>query len=97
MMQNTDTQTRNFLLTGKIEGYSYLVLLFIAMPIKYLFKMPQAVKVFGMVHGLLFVLFMLSIAALLGTKKLSFKGAFSAFFLSLIPFGTFYLGKLIKK
>jgi len=97
MTQNTDTQTRNFLLTGKIEGYSYLVLLFIAMPIKYLFEMPQPVKIFGMVHGLLFVLFMLSIAALLGTKKLTFKGAFLAFLLSLVPFGTFYLGRLVKK
>ncbi len=96
-MQNTDSQIRNFLITGKIEGYSYLILLFVAMPLKYLFEMPQAVKIFGMVHGLLFVLFMLSIAALLGSKKLSFKGAFSAFFLSLVPFGTFYLGRLIKK
>ena len=96
-MQNTDSQIRNFLITGKIEGYSYLILLFVAMPLKYLFEMPQAVKIFGMVHGVLFVLFMLSIAALLGSKKLSFKGAFSAFFLSLIPFGTFYLGRLIKK
>jgi integral membrane protein len=92
-----DKQIRNFLLTGKIEGYSYLILLLIAMPLKYQFDMPQPVKIFGMVHGVLFVLFMLSIAALLWTKKLSFKGAFSAFFLSLIPFGTFYLGRLIKK
>jgi integral membrane protein len=92
-----DKQIRNFLLTGKIEGYSYLILLLLAMPLKYQFDMPEPVKIFGMVHGVLFVLFMLSIAALLGTKKLSFKGAFSAFFLSLIPFGTFYLGRLIKK
>ena len=92
-----DKQIRNFLLTGKIEGYSYLILLLLAMPLKYQFDMPQPVKIFGMVHGVLFVLFMLSIAVLLGTKKLSFKGAFSAFFLSLIPFGTFYLGRLVKK
>lgn len=96
MTQNTDKQIRNFLLTGKIEGYSYLILLFIAMPLKYLFDMPQAVKTFGMVHGLLFVLFMFSILTLLLNKKMSFKGAFSAFFLSLIPFGTFFLGKLVK-
>jgi integral membrane protein len=55
------------------------------------------VKIFGMVHGILFVLFMLSIAALIGAKKLSFKKAFFAFLLSLIPFGTFYLERLIKK
>ena len=97
MTQTTDKQIRNFLLTGKIEGYSYLVLLFIAMPLKYVLKMPEPVKIFGMVHGVLFVLFMLSIAVLLATKKLSFIGAFLAFVFSLIPFGTFFLGRLLKK
>ena len=51
-------QYKQFLVTGKIEGYSYLVLLFIAMPIKYIFEMPMAVKVTGMLHGILFVAFM---------------------------------------
>jgi integral membrane protein len=96
-MQIMDKQIRNFLLTGKIEGYSYLILLLVAMPLKYQFDLPQPVKIFGMVHGILFVLFMLSIAALIGAKKLSFKKAFFAFLLSLIPFGTFYLERLIKK
>ncbi len=85
------------MLTGKIEGYSYLVLLFIAMPMKYAFAMPMAVKVCGMIHGLLFVLFMISIAVLLSNKLLSFKGAVYAFLLSLLPFGTFYLDRLFKK
>lgn len=85
------------MLTGKIEGYSYLVLLFIAMPLKYIFVMPMAVKVTGMIHGFLFVLFMISIAVLLSNKLLSFKGAVYAFLLSLLPFGTFYLDRLFKK
>lgn len=95
-MQNSDSQIRNFLVTGKIEGYSYLILLFVAMPLKYWMQIPEAVKVFGMVHGVLFVLFMMTIAVLLSNKKISFKGAVSAFFLSLLPFGTFYLGRLVK-
>lgn len=90
-----DKQVKNFLLTGKIEGYSYLVLLFIAMPLKYGFNIPEAVKITGMLHGVLFVLFMFSILVLLSNKLLSFKNAVLAFLLSLIPFGTFFLKRLL--
>lgn len=88
-------QYKQFLVTGKIEGYSYLVLLFIAMPIKYIFDMPMAVKVTGMVHGILFVAFMWQILKLLLSKDFSFKQAVFAFVLSLVPFGTFYLKKIL--
>jgi len=90
-----DKHVKNFLLTGKIEGYSYLVLLFIAMPLKYGFNIPEAVKITGMLHGVLFVLFMFSILVLLSNKLLSFKNAVLAFLLSLIPFGTFFLKRLL--
>jgi len=86
---------KQFLVTGKIEGYSYLVLLFIAMPIKYIFEMPMAVKVTGMLHGILFVAFMWQILKLLLSKDFSFKQAVLAFVLSLVPFGTFYLKKIL--
>lgn len=42
---------------GLIEGVSFLVLLLIAMPLKYLAGMPVAVRYVGMAHGLLFVLY----------------------------------------
>ena len=41
------------------EGISFLILLFIAMPLKYLANMPEPVKLFGMMHGVLFVLFII--------------------------------------
>jgi integral membrane protein len=44
-------------LLGAVEGVSFLVLLGIAMPLKYLAGLPQAVRVVGMAHGLLFVLY----------------------------------------
>ena len=40
---------------GNIEGISYLLLLGVAMPMKYYFEMPMAVKITGMAHGVLFV------------------------------------------
>lgn len=45
--------------TAVIEGISYLILLFIAMPLKYFFDFPHAVKYFGWIHGVLFLAFIL--------------------------------------
>jgi integral membrane protein len=85
-----------FLLIGKIEGYSYLVLLFIAMPLKYGFDLPQLIRPLGTLHGVLFVVFMILLAILFFKQQLNFKKSFLAFLLSLIPFGTFYLKRLIS-
>ena len=93
-MQNT-TITKWFLLIGKIEGYSYLVLLFIAMPLKYIFNIPEFVRPVGSVHGVLFVAFMLLLALIFFKVKLSFKNSVFAFLLSLVPFGTFFLKRLV--
>lgn len=87
--------TSAFLQTGKIEGYSYLILLFIAMPLKYFWDKPDAVRVVGMIHGVLFIAFMIVLAAMYFKNKLSFKNSCIAFLLSLIPFGTFYLRRLL--
>lgn len=93
-MQNT-TITKWFLLIGKVEGYSYLVLLFIAMPLKYIFNIPGFVRPVGSVHGVLFVAFMLLLALMFFKVKLSFKNSVFAFLLSLVPFGTFFLKRLV--
>ena len=44
--------------TAVIEGISYLILLFVAMPLKYFFNFPEAVKYFGWIHGILFLVFL---------------------------------------
>ena len=93
-MENT-TITKWFLVIGKIEGYSYLVLLFIAMPLKYIFNIPEFVRPVGSVHGVLFVAFMLLLALMFFKVKLSFKNSVFAFLLSLVPFGTFFLKRLV--
>ncbi len=98
-MQNDTTNntiTKIFLLIGKLEGYSYLALLFIAMPLKYIFKMPRYVLMAGTLHGILFVAFMLLLIVMFFKVNLGFKKSALAFLLSLVPFGTFYLKKLIS-
>lgn len=95
MTENKDTLIKNFLLIGKIEGYSFLFLLFIAMPLKYLADMPLAVRITGSVHGILFIAFVYYIFKMYQAKKLDSENSIYAFVLSLIPFGTFFLRKLL--
>jgi integral membrane protein len=95
MIFGKEQAIRNFLSIGKLEGLSFLTLLFIAMPLKYMFNHPEFVRVVGMLHGVLFVFFIISIVILLQNKQLSVKNAVFAFLLSIIPFGTFFLKKLV--
>ncbi|MCF0051430.1 DUF3817 domain-containing protein [Dyadobacter chenwenxiniae] len=73
-----------------LEGISYLVLLGIAMPLKYIAGLPQAVRVVGMVHGVLFVLFVILLIQVATERSWSFKKSLLSFISSLVPFGTFY-------
>jgi len=81
---------------GIAEGISFLVLLGIAMPLKYIFKMPLAVTVVGWMHGILFVLF-LSLAWEFKTdRSKNLKWFANAFAAALIPTGTFWFDKKLK-
>jgi len=79
-----------FSLINTIEGWSYLVLLFIAMPMKYIFGMPMAVKIAGMAHGVLFIIFLILLVVAWQDSKWAFKENIIFFIASLIPFGTFF-------
>ena len=46
---------RTLRILGNVEGVSYLLLLGVAMPLKYAFGLPLAVKIVGMAHGVLFL------------------------------------------
>ncbi|TLV01206.1 DUF3817 domain-containing protein [Dyadobacter luticola] len=79
-----------FRIVAFMEGVSFLVLLGIAMPLKYLAGLPQAVRVVGMAHGVLFVLFVILLVQVAIEKSWPFKKSILSFFASLVPFGTFY-------
>lgn len=84
-------------LIGITEGISFLVLLFVAMPLKYLADLPEAVKYTGWVHGLLFILYLVALANVKFTQLWPLKKVVIAFLASLIPFGTFILDREWKK
>ena len=82
---------------GNIEGISYLLLLGVAMPMKYYFGIPEAVKTVGMAHGVLFVAYCLLLAPCM--KKFNWTLKFGAllFIATLIPFGTFVSDRKLRE
>ncbi len=82
---------------GILEGISYLILLGIAMPLKYMAGMPMAVRIAGSIHGFLFVAFIIALVAVWNNRKWPYEKVAMAFIMSILPFGTFYLDKQIRK
>lgn len=86
-----------FRLVALLEGVSYILLLFIATPIKYLANDPQYVKLLGMPHGLLFVAY-IAIAFLIKSElKWTNKEFGFVLLAAIIPFGTFYIDRKYLK
>ncbi len=86
-----------FRITALLEGVSYLLLLFIAVPIKYLFEDPQYVKMLGMPHGILFMAYVILAIFISANMKWSTKTVWIVLIASIIPFGTFYIDKKYLK
>ena len=78
------------------EGISYIVLLLIAMPLKYLANFPLAVNYVGWAHGLLFVLYIACLIMAWQERKWSFWKVVALFVASLLPFVPFYIEKKLK-
>lgn len=84
---------RTFKNIGLLEAISYLTLLLIAMPLKYIWGMDDAVKYTGWAHGVLFISYVV-ILFITGIKyKWSFKLYFLGFIASLLPFGPIVFDK----
>jgi len=82
----------NFLrLVGFLEGASYVLLLFFAVPLKYWTGEEQYVKLLGMPHGLLFTTYILLVYLLKTNHNWSNKTLAVLLTASIIPFGTFYV------
>ena len=86
-----------FRIVAFLEGLSYILLLFIATPIKYMTGNPEYVKLLGMPHGLLFIAYL--VLAFLIKKDMKWTNITFLFVLlaSIIPFGTFYVERKLLK
>lgn len=86
---------RFFKIIAFLEGVSLLLLLFVAMPLKYMYDKPEMVRMVGMAHGLLFIGYIVIASMLKMEDNWSMKKYLQVCVASVIPFGTFYVEKKI--
>lgn len=82
---------KSFKIVALLEGVSLLLLFFFAMPMKYIFDMPEFVRVIGMAHGLLFIGYIIMAFMLKGEENWDNKKFGIVCLASIVPFGTFYI------
>ena len=85
-----------FRIISILEGISYLILVLIAMPIKYFGDNPIPVKFAGMGHGILFIIFCIFLFEVTAKNKWNKSFSFKMFVLSLFPFAFLLIDKEIK-
>ncbi len=80
-----------------LEGWSLLLLMFVAMPVKYLMDVPEATQAIGMIHGILFVLFITATLIISVVQRWNLGRVFVVMASSFLPFGTFYVDRKILR
>jgi integral membrane protein len=84
-------------LTGFAEAVSWLLLLLIAMPLKYIWHNPLPVKYVGWVHGLLFIVYVSMLITVGINNRWPLKKMALGFLAAFLPFGTLVFDKQLKK
>lgn len=82
---------------GLWEGGSYVVLLFIAMPLKYLLEQPLAVRITGLVHGGLFVVLLYALLVVVIQRRWPIHRALTVLGAALIPLGPWFIDKMLLR
>lgn len=80
-----------------LEGISFLVLLGIAMPLKYVYGHQEATQAVGMAHGLLFIAYVLMVVLIRKQLNWNYKTTFLALAASVLPFGPFVVDRKLLK
>lgn len=78
-----------------LEGISFLLILFVTMPLKYIWNIPEPTYYIGMAHGVLFVLYVILVFIVAYQLKWKLMTIFLALLASIIPFGTFVADRKI--
>lgn len=84
---------KQFKVIAFLEGISLILLLFIAIPLKYIWDIPEAVTAVGMAHGILFLVYVAFAFLIYNEMRWKLKDLSIVLLASLIPFGTFYMEK----
>lgn len=95
---NQDKSTvRRFEKIAFLEGISFILLVFIAMPLKYWADFPLAVKYTGWLHGVLFIVYVFTLIQCWVAYNWKFGRVVLFFFASLLPFAPFFVERTLKK
>ncbi len=98
MKQLLQSKTGRLRIIGALEGVSLLVLVFIAVPMKYYFGNPAGTKLVGPVHGALFLLFVFNTLSVGVEQRWKFgETTWKVLLACIIPFGTFYIDRKILR
>lgn len=95
MLSLLQTKLGRFRILAFLEGVSFLTILFVTMPLKYLYQKPEPNKVVGLVHGLLFLLYLVELFQVKVELNWKLKKTFLAALASVVPFGTFWAEKYV--
>lgn len=93
----SNTPVGRFRLVAVIEGISYLFLLFVGMPLKYGFDLPQVTTYTGWIHGGLFLLYILTLIKANSSENWKRGRVLWAVLAALIPFGAFILERKLYR
>lgn len=88
---------KSFKIIAILEGISFLAILFVTMPLKYLFETPYPNQVVGMAHGFLFLAYIVLAFLIKAELKWNFKTLLIVLVCSVIPFGTFWMERKYLK
>lgn len=95
--EKKETALERFRLIAIAEGISFLVLMFIAMPLKYFAGIPEVVMVVGWIHGILFIAYMIMGLVVRHKYKWKFRKVLIAVVAAFLPFGPFLLDNYLLK
>jgi integral membrane protein len=87
---------RQFIILGRWEAFSLLFLMGIAMPLKYVYGLPGAVRVVGMAHGILFIVYCAAALALSREQQWPLPKLIRCWIASCLPFGTFFFERELR-
>ncbi len=90
---NKDNTISLFKIISFLEGTSYILLLFVGVPLKYLAGNAMLVKGLGMPHGMLFLAYVVMALWIRSRMKWDIGATLMVLVASLLPFGTFYINK----
>lgn len=80
-----------------LEGISFIVLIFIAMPLKYKFDQPFLVPYAGMAHGVLFIIFIVVLLVVCQVRGWSLKVFLIGLIALILPFAPFWFERYVHR